>query len=259
MLFSFTIIIHAVTICSPTIDTDQFIRNFNLPVLQKEADLPIYQIRSEVDLGGWTCGFFTLKNAKELEHYLGLNNPCDIKKECTYYLHAKGINPLDALNNKQLVDLADSVVRLRNFHALHINDHGIVSLMPEEINWNTTKATNIQSIAATASCNKHRIDITIEAPFETSNDQIETIAHEAANRELNKQLIALNDILNQRENGVLNFGCILQDETHVFLVSVIQLGWNQRAILVYDNLNKPYTDTPSRRNFVETIYKNFCI
>lgn len=248
---------HAVILSAATF-TD-FVRNYNLPVLHKEADFPIYQIRSEMDLGGWTCGFFTLKNAKDLEHYLGLNNKCDIKSECQNYLNAYAINPLDALNNKQLTNLADHVVKLKNFNALHITKDGKVALMPEEITWNATKATNIHSISTATAADKHRVDITIEAPFETTNDQIDAIAHDAASKELNQRLVNLSTDLQQSENGILNFGCILEDETHVFLVSVVQLGWNERALLVYDNLNHSYTDTPARRNFVETIYKTFCV
>ena len=80
----------------------EFIRNYNLPLVHKDGT-PIYQIGSITDLGGSTCGFFTLKNARDLESLMGFNKPCDIKQNCNNYVDDNGIKPGNGLSNKQMV------------------------------------------------------------------------------------------------------------------------------------------------------------
>lgn len=247
---------------TPRTTPDEFVRNYSLPVLYKDTHRPIYQIRSETNLNGWTCGFFTLKNAKDLECLMGISKPCNIYQECTNYIRNNGINPHGGITDSQLIRLADNAVHLNNFNTIILDNKNRIKL---RYNWPTTYTYRIQpshsirQITPNVTATRNNISVWVQAPVHTNEHQIKSAVGNAIDSELHNQLLNLRKSFNQQSRAILNFGCMLNPhEEHVFLVSVIQLDGNNKALLIYDNLNKVYINSASRNAFVNALYDIFC-
>lgn len=242
---------------------DEFVRNYNLPVLHRDNQRHIYQIRSDMNLNGWTCGFFTLKNAKDLECLMGISRPCDIYGECTNYNRTHNINPHGGISNKQLIRLADNAVHLRNFNALVLDTAHRVALTynwPDTYSYQIFYPRNMRAITPRVSLDRNNITVSVQAPMHTNQHQIKSAVDMAIDRELHQQFLNLRRVFDNQQRAILNFGCMLNpQEEHVFLVSVVQVDYNRRALFIYDNLNRLYTNSAGRSTFVNALYDTFCV
>jgi hypothetical protein len=232
------------------VSPQEFIRNYNLPVIHCNYSKNIYQIQSSDWLNGWTCGYFVLKNAHKLEQMLGITRPCDLQTACANYLHTYNINPLKGLDNRNMVYLADNYVKLKSFYVLY-NDPGHVQLMPEQVATKTKMSSHTHRISSMVKMDRHKITVYMDAPIGTTQDQIKRAAQDKLYNALSNKFINLKDEF--LKQGVVHFSCSIKGENHWILVSAVLLNGTP-MIFIYDNLNKSYRATPERKMYIDAIY-----
>ena len=214
----------------------------------------VLQYRSDMYLGGWSCGFFVLHNAALIERLItGYVAPSVYT--CKSVLQKKRINPKGATTSSDRVLCNQSVMRLPQYITLSLYDKKYVGLGGRR-EYRATFSTKYTKVAITSMYHADTSTVThdIRAPWRYRNDlpsiyrQADAQWVEATKAKLADYKRLLSQVDVTKKPCAIHFDCDLNPyERHCVLVSVIKKPRQKPYLVFMDNQNRPITYTPARK------------
>ncbi len=226
-------------------------------IIKQFDSRPIFHARSITYMGGWTCGYFCLWNAKELERHLGLSDNAMpyFKSDCLRYLGFCGKSPTAGASNEDLIYLADDYLGVHNLYPLMMH-HGAIQPMIAKETTSWTLSTAAKTIHTDVKIKRHEMYIKIIAPYDTSQSVIKEAAKQAKYKKIGSFMRDLkHKIISGTMPPVAHFVCGFNN--HWILVSVVTLPHEPPALFVFDNLNKHITPGSPAMHYINQIYGLF--
>lgn len=233
-------------------NTKDFIKTNKYKILKQLPDKQIYHIESPEDMGGWTCGFFALRNALDLEQRLGISaKDVNFKKECNKYLKKNKVDPFDGITSDDVLFLADDYLKLHNVYCIRANDEGNMQPIMVKTDIYYEFAEDYDSVNFYTEVTKNNILIEAMAPKNYDQDKLKKETSDKKRDELRKLLENLKD------ESIIHFVCCIEDKKHWILVSVVKKA-DEKVLFVFDNMNENIDKNKYTKKFINEIHKLYC-
>ncbi len=232
----------------------------NYHVINRIHKDTVFHVESDSWLNGWSCGYFTLNNARTLDEVLGLGINDHFKQKCLPYMEQEALDPSEYTNDIDLLRMADDYLNMPDFYVLSIDSSS--GRVEPAIAWEEVKtcfSTAIGSVSVGMDIDKYSIRIKANAPYRCNESDVMRVIDSERPRCLERFVGDIKSKLMKagaHGNARAHFGCIFDE--HIVLMSVVKFVGKSPVILIFDNLNTPIKPGDGAMKFVDYLHRRFC-